>query len=82
MTVYIRSEKFRLFLLFPTRLLCSRAIISVVGWALRKGNIETGLSQEEMVRAAKQICACKKYYKKINLVEVVTAQGEKVIVRL
>lgn len=82
MRVYVRSGKFRFFLLFPTRLLCSRGAVSIAAWALQKSKREIGLSKEDLQRAAQQILACKKNRKKIDLVEVVTAQGEKVTVRL
>ena len=82
MTVYVRSGKFRFFFIFPTRLLCSRGAASIAAWALRKGKVETGLSKADLQRVMRQVRACKKNRKKINLVEVITAQGEKVIVRL
>lgn len=82
MTVYVRSGKFRFFFIFPTRLLCSRGAASIASWALRKGKVETGLSKSDLQRVMRQVRACKKNRKKIDLVEVVTAQGEKVIVRL
>lgn len=82
MTVYVRSGKFRFFFIFPTRLLCSRGAASIASWALRKGKIETGLSKADLQRVMRQVRACKKNRKKIDLVEVITAQGEKVIVRL
>lgn len=56
--------------------------VSIAAWALQKSKREIGLSKEDLQRAAQQIRACKKNRKKIDLVEVVTAQGEKVTVRL
>lgn len=56
--------------------------VSIAAWALQKSKREIGLSKEDLQRAAQQIRSCKKNRKNIDLVEVVTAQGEKVTVRL
>ncbi len=82
MTISIHSEDVRLFLKFPTGLLLNRITASVAVKALKKKDINIGLSPQDVKELASCIRFCKRRYRKMELVRVESANGDKVVIKL
>lgn len=82
MTISIRSEGARFFLKLPVRLLLNRATASIAIKALEKKGMAIQLTAEDVGKLAACIRQCKKRYRKMELVRVESANGDKVIVKL
>lgn len=82
MTISIRSEGVRFFLKFPTRLLLNRVTTSIGMKALEKKGVDIQLTAADMKKLAMCIRQCKKQYRKMELVRVESANGDKIIIKL
>lgn len=82
MTISIHSEDVRLFLKFPTGLLLNRATVSIVMKVLKKKDMDIGLSPQDLKELAACILSCKRQYRKMELVRVESANGDKVVIKL
>lgn len=82
MTISIHSEDVRLFLKFPTGLLLNRATASIVMRVLKKKDMDIGLSPQDFKELAACIRSCKRQYRKMELVRVESANGDKVVIKL
>lgn len=82
MTISIHSEGIRFFLKLPTRLLLNHVTTSIVMKALKKKGVDIQLTAADMKKLAICIRQCKKEYRKMELVRVESANGDKVIIKL
>lgn len=82
MRVSIKAEKFRLYLILPTNLLLNPCTLKFVVYIIKKKFPEYQIEPSDMLRLFKEIKACKRKYKKIELVNIVTSDGDKIYVRI
>ena len=76
MKIRIRSQKTRLVLMIPTRLLCSRMAASITAKALSASVPSVSLCSEDLYRICRAIRKYRKDVGRLNLVDIQTAEGE------
>lgn len=82
MTISIHSEDVKLFLKFPIGLLLNRVTASITVKVLKKKDMDIGISPQDLKELAACIRSCKRQYRKMELVRVESANGDKVVIKL
>ncbi len=85
MRIYIRQNNFTFFIPVPTRLFLNKPVIKIANWACKEycPDEMPDIDPEDVEKLYQAIKKCKKRYgKKWDLVDVQSASGEGVRVRL
>lgn len=82
MKVYIKSEGVRFFILLPTALFLNRLTANLAAKELKRKYPSMEIVSSDFIKLFDALKQCKKKYGRMELINIVTANGETVYISL